>query len=163
LQERERQFWCPTPLREGKQHRRKLRSDKYQPPAAQLLEFCESKSSEEADEDTDVEVGGDAGTGPDAGGAAKSRRKTRSAVAKQSATTAAAAVSAAKAAEKKKRKRKRKASPPPAVETPAIPTPQTREVESEEEEEDDEATEEPPVLEDRPVRRPESPAAKRQW
>jgi hypothetical protein len=30
----------------------------------------------EADEDTDVEVGGDAGTGSDAGGATKSRRKT---------------------------------------------------------------------------------------
>jgi hypothetical protein len=32
LQECERQFWCPAPLREGEQHRRKLRSDKYQPP-----------------------------------------------------------------------------------------------------------------------------------
>jgi hypothetical protein len=36
----------------------------------------------EADEDTDVEVGGDAGTGPDAGGAVKSRHKTRSAAVK---------------------------------------------------------------------------------
>jgi hypothetical protein len=35
----------------------------------------------EADEDTDTEVGGDAGTCPDAGGAAKSRRKTRAAIA----------------------------------------------------------------------------------
>jgi hypothetical protein len=36
----------------------------------------------EADEDTDVEVSGDVGTGPDAGGAGKSRRKTRWTVAK---------------------------------------------------------------------------------
>jgi hypothetical protein len=102
LQERERQLWCPTPLREGKLHQRKLRSDKYQPPAGRLLEFYESDSLVKADEDTDVEVGGDAGTGPNAGGAAKSRRKTRSAVAKQSASSAAVAVSVVKAAEKKK-------------------------------------------------------------
>jgi hypothetical protein len=114
----------------------------------------------EADEDTDIEIGGDARAGPNAGGAAKSQRKTRSVVAKQSATTAAAAVSAVKAAEKKK-KRKRKVSPPPVVETPVIPTPQTREVESNKEE--DEATDEPPVVEDRPTRRSLCPAAKRQW
>jgi hypothetical protein len=72
----------PTPLREGEQHQRKLRSDKYQPPAAQLLEYYESDSSVEADEDTNTEVGGDAGTDPDAGGATKSRRKTRAAVVK---------------------------------------------------------------------------------
>jgi hypothetical protein len=117
----------------------------------------------EADEDTDVEVGGDAGTGPDAGGAVKSRRKTMSVLAKQSATTAAAVVSVVKVAEKKmkKNKRNRKTSPPLAVERPAIPTPQSREVKSEEEEED-EATEAPQVVEDRPVRRSESPATKRQ-
>jgi hypothetical protein len=91
----------------------------------------------EANEDTDVEVSGDAGMGRDPGGAAKSRRKTMSAVAKQSVTTAAAMVSAVKAAEKKKKKRKRKASPPQVVETLAIPTPQTREVESVEEEDDE--------------------------
>jgi hypothetical protein len=79
-------------------------------------------------------------------------------VAKQSASTAAVAVSAVKAAEKK---RKRKASSPPAVATPAIPTPHSREVESEEDEED-EAAEESPVMEERPARRSESPAAKRQ-
>jgi hypothetical protein len=112
----------------------------------------------EADEDTNIEVGGDTGTGPDAGGAAKSRRKTRSVVAKQSATTATAAVSAVKVVEKKK-KRKRKTRPPPAVETPMILTPQPREVESEEE---DEATDEAPVVQDRPVRRSLSSAAKRQ-
>jgi hypothetical protein len=73
----------------------------------------------EADEDTDIEVGGDTRTAPDAGGAAKSRCKTRSAVAKQSDSWAAAAVSAVKAAEKKKKKkRKRKATSPPAVVTP---------------------------------------------
>jgi hypothetical protein len=161
LQEREHQFWCPASLREGELHRRKLRSDKYQPQAARLLEFYESDSSVQANKDTDVEVSNDAGAGPDAGGAAKSRRKTGSVAVKQSATTAAAAVSAVKAAEKKKKKRK--ASPPPTVETSAIATPQSREVESEEEEEEDETTEEPPVVENRPVRRSESPAAKRQW
>jgi hypothetical protein len=125
-----------------------------------LLEFYESDSSVEADEDTDVEVSGNAGTGSDASGAAKSRCKTRSTVVKQLATIAAAvaAVFAVKAAEKKK-KRKRKASSPPAVVTPAIPTPHSREVESEVE---DEATEESPVMEDRPVRRSETPATKRQ-
>jgi hypothetical protein len=114
----------------------------------------------EVDEDTDIEVGGDTGTGPDAGGAAKSRCKTRSAVAKQSVSAAAAAVSAVKAVEKMK-KRKRKVNSPLAVVTPSIPTPRSREVESKEEEED-EAVEELPVEAARPARRPESPAAKRQ-
>jgi hypothetical protein len=67
-----------------------------------LLEFYEFDSSVEDDEETDVEVGGNAGTVPDAGGAGKSQCKTRSAVEKQSVSAAAAAVSAAKAAEKKK-------------------------------------------------------------
>jgi hypothetical protein len=44
----------------------------------------------------------------------------------------------------------------------AISMPQSREVESEEEE-DDEATEEPLVVQDRPVRRSLSLAAKMQW
>jgi hypothetical protein len=85
--------------------------------------------------------------------------------AKQLAVTAAAMVTTVKAMKKNKRKRKRKASPPPAVETPVIPTPQSREVESEEEEEEEEeeeAIKEPPVVQDRPVRRSLSPAAKRQ-
>jgi hypothetical protein len=159
LQEHECQFWCLAPLREGKLHQQKLRSDKYQPPAARLLEFYDSDSSVEADEDTDVKVGSDAGAGPDAGGAAKSRHKTGSKVAKQSASTTVAAVSAVKAAEKKK-KRKRKASSPPVVVTAAIPTPRSREVESEEEEEY-EATEESSIVEDRLARGSESPAAKR--
>jgi hypothetical protein len=111
----------------------------------------------EADEDTDAEAGDDVGTGPGAGSVAKHR--TRSAVGKQSAS-AAAAVSAVKAAEKKK-KRKRKATSPPMVVTPSIPTPRSWEVESEYEEED-EAIEELPVTEDRPLRRSESPAARRQ-
>jgi hypothetical protein len=55
-----------------------------------------------ADKDTNVEVVGDAGTGPDAGGAAKPRRRTRSVVVKQLASSAAVAVSAVKNAEKKK-------------------------------------------------------------
>jgi hypothetical protein len=46
------------------------------------LEFYESDSSVEANEDTDTEVGGDAGMGLDAGGASKSQRKTRAAIAK---------------------------------------------------------------------------------
>jgi hypothetical protein len=122
LQELELQFWCPAPLREGEQHRWKLRSHKYQPPAARLLEFYESDSSVEPDENNDVEVGGDTWTGPDAGGAAMSQRKTSFVVAKHSTTTAAATVFAVKVAEKKK-KRKRKTSALPAIETPTIPTP----------------------------------------
>jgi hypothetical protein len=163
----ELQMWCPVPLSEGELHQRKLRSDKYKPPAGRLLEFYESDSSVEADEDTGDEAeGGDAGAAPDAGGAAKTRRRTtRSAVGKQSAS-AAAAVSAVKATEKKKR-RKRRAGSPPAVVTPSIPTPRSREVESEEEEEEsekekDEAIEELLIPEERPARRSESPAAKRQ-
>jgi hypothetical protein len=96
-------MWCPSPLPESEQHRRKLRSDKYKPPAGRLLEFYESDSSVEGDEDTgDKAGGGDADATPDAGGAAKARRRTRSAVGKQSASAAAAAaISAVKAAEKK--------------------------------------------------------------
>jgi hypothetical protein len=157
-------MWCPAPLPEREQHRRKLRSDKYKPPAGCLLEFYESNSSVEADEDTGDEAeSGDAGAAPDASGAAKARRRTtRSAVGKQS-TSAATAVSAVKATEKKK-KRKRRAGSPPAVVTPSISTPRSREVESEEEseKEKDEAIEELPVPEERPARRSESPAAKRQ-
>jgi hypothetical protein len=114
----------------------------------------------EADEDTIDEAGdGDVGASPDADGAAKPWRRTRSVVGKESTSAVAVAVSAVKAAEKKK-KRKRKATSPPAVVTP------TREVESEEEEEEekekDEAIEELLVTDDRPVRKSESPAAKRQ-
>jgi hypothetical protein len=79
LQMCELQMWCPAPLIEGELHRRKLRSDKYKPPAGRLLEFYESDSSVEADEDTDAEAGGDPGAG-----VAKSRRRTRSMVAKKS-------------------------------------------------------------------------------
>jgi hypothetical protein len=157
-------MWCPAPLLEGEQHQRKLRSDNYKPPVGRLLEFYESDSLVEADEDTSDEAGGgDAGTGSDAGGVAKPRRRTRSMVGKQSASAVAATVSAMKSAEKKK-KRKRKATSPPAVVTPIIPTPRSREVESEEEEEEsekDEAIEELSVTVDRPARRSESPAAKR--
>jgi hypothetical protein len=98
VQERELQMWFLAPLPEGEQHRRKLRSDKYKPPAGRLLEAYESDSSVEADEDTDTE----AGTDPDAGGAMKSRRRTRSTVGKKSASAVAAAISAVKAAEQKK-------------------------------------------------------------
>jgi hypothetical protein len=153
-------MWCPAPLPEGELHGRKLRSDKYKPPAGRLLEFYESDSSVEADEDTDAEAGDDVGMGPDAGGAAKPQRRTRSLAGKQSASAAAAAISAVKAAEKKKM-RKMKAASPSALFTPSILTPHSREVESEDEEED-EAIEELPVTEDRPARRSESPAAKRQ-
>jgi hypothetical protein len=158
-------MWCPAPLPEREQHRRKLRLDKYKPPAGRLLEFYESNLSVEADEDTDDEAeGGDAGPAPDVSGAVKTWRKTtRSVVGKQSAS-AAAAVSAVKAAEKKKRKRR--AASPPAVVTPSISTPHSREVKSEEEEESekekDEAIEELPVPKEQLARRSESPAAKRQ-
>jgi hypothetical protein len=129
------------------------------------LEAYESDSSVEAEEDTNADTGADL----DAGGAVKSRRKTRSTVGKKSASVVAAAISAVKAAEQKKKKRKRKAAPPPAVVTPSIPTPRSWEIESEEEEEEsekekekDEAIEELPVPEERPTRRSKSPAAKRQ-
>jgi hypothetical protein len=152
-------------LRERGQHQRKLRSDKYKPPAVRLLEFYESDSSVEVDEDTGDEAeDGDARAAPDASGAAKARcRTTRSTVGKHSASAATAAVSVVKAAEKKG---KRWAASPPAVVTPSIPTPRSREVESEEEDEEsekekDETIEELPVSE-RPTRRSESPTAKRQ-
>jgi hypothetical protein len=85
-------MWCPAPISEGELHRRKLRSDKYKPPAGRLLEFYESDSLVEDDEDTNVEDGDDVGTGSDAGGAAKPWQRTRSAVGKQPASTAAAVV-----------------------------------------------------------------------
>jgi hypothetical protein len=158
-------MWCLAPLHEGEQRRRKLRSDKYKPPAGRLLEFYELDSSVEADKDIGDEAGdGDAGTDPNAGGAAKPWRRTRSALGKQSASAVAAAVYAVKATEKKK-KRKRKVTSPPAIVTPTIPTPRSREVESEEEEEEEnekeEAVEELPVTEDRPATRSESPTTKR--
>jgi hypothetical protein len=118
----------------------------------------------EADEDTDVE----AGTDPDVGGAVKSQRRSRSTIGKKSASTVVAAISTVKAAEQKKKKRKRKAASPPAVVTPSILTARSQEVESKEEEEEeeekdnDEAIKELPVTEDRPARRLEIPAAKRQ-
>jgi hypothetical protein len=37
LQMHELHMWCSTPLFEGELHRRKLRSDKYKPPAGRLL------------------------------------------------------------------------------------------------------------------------------
>jgi hypothetical protein len=169
---RELQMWCPAPLPEGEIQRRKLRSDKYKPPAGRLLENYESDTSVEADEDTDAEAGADLVVG-----AAKSRRRTKSTVVKKSASAVATAISAVKVAEQKK-KRKRKATSPPAVATPTIPTPRSREVGSEDEEEEkekekkkekekekekDEAVEELLVPEDQAAERPESPAAKRQW
>jgi hypothetical protein len=128
------------------------------------MEAYESDSSVEADEDTDAEVGVDQYVG----GAVKSWRRTRSMVGKKSASAVAAAISAVKAAEQKKKKRERKAAFPLAIVTPSIPTPHLCEVESEEEEEEesekekDEAIEELPVPEERPARRSESHAAKRQ-
>jgi hypothetical protein len=86
-------------------------------------------------------------------------------VGKKSASAVAAAISAVKAAEQKKKKKRRAASPP-AVVTLGIPTPRSREVESEEVEEEekekDEVIKDFSVAEDRPARRSESPAAKRQ-
>jgi hypothetical protein len=159
---RELHMWRSAPLPEGEIHRRKLRSDKYKPPAGRLLENYESDSSVEANEDTHAEAGADPAVGD-----AKSRRRTRSTVAKKSISAVATAISAVKAAEQKKRKRR--AASPPAVATPTILTPHSREVgsedeeeEEEEEEEKDEAIEELPVPEDQAARRPGSLAAKRQ-
>jgi hypothetical protein len=159
----ELQMWCPAPLPEGEIHRRKLRSDKYKPPAGRLLENYESDSSVEADEDTDAEAGADPVIG-----AAKSRRRTRSTVAKKSASAVATTISAVKAAEQKKTRKRRVASPLD-VATPTIPTPRSREVGSEDEEEKeekekekDDVVEELSVPEGQAVGRPESPTAKRQ-
>jgi hypothetical protein len=154
-------MWCLAPLPEGEIHQRKLRSDKYKPPAGRLLENYESDSLVEADEDIDAEAGADPAVST-----AKSRRRTRSTVAKKSASAVATAISAVKAAEQKK-KRKRRVASPPAVATPTIPMPCSREVGSEDEEEEeekekDEAVEELPVPKDQAARRPESPTAKRQ-
>jgi hypothetical protein len=162
---RELQMWCPVPLPEGKLHRRKLRSDKYKPPAGRLLENYESDLLVGADEDTDAEAGADP-----AAGVAKSRRRTRSMIAKKSASAVVTVISTVKVVEqkkkkKKKKKKKRMAASPPTVTTPSILTPRSQEVESEEEEEEKEkheAIEELPVPEDQAVRRSESPAAKRQ-
>jgi hypothetical protein len=115
-------MWCPTPLPDREIKRRKLRSNKYKPPAGHLLENYESDSSVEANKDTDVE----AGTDPVVG-AAKSRRRTRSTVAKKSASAVATAISGVKAAEQKKKRKRRDASPS-AVVTPTILTPCSREV-----------------------------------
>jgi hypothetical protein len=160
----ELQMWCLAPLPKGEIHRRKLRSDKYKPPASRLLENYESDSSVEADKDTDAEAGADL-----AAGTATSQRRTRSTVAKKSASAVATAISAMKAAEQKNR-RKRRVSSPLAVATPTILTPRSREFGSEYEEEEeekekekDEVVEELPVPEDQAARRPESHAAKRQW
>jgi hypothetical protein len=94
LQERELQMWCLAPLPKGEQHRRKLRSDKYKPPAGRLLEAYESDSSVEADEDTDAEARVD-----EDAGIVKSRRRTRSTVGKKSASAVTEAISVVKAAE----------------------------------------------------------------
>jgi hypothetical protein len=138
-----------------------LRSDKYQLPAARLLENYESESSVEANKDTDPEVGDDAGTRLEASSVVKPKGKTRAAAAKQSASTVAMKVVAAKLTKLEvENNRKRKMSPPPVVETLVIPTPTSREVESDEEE--DEATDDPQVFEEHTVRRSLSPTANRQ-
>jgi hypothetical protein len=157
------QFWCPAPLPRGEEPRRKLRSNKYQLPAAQLLENYEFDSSVEADEETNTEVGDDSGTHPEASCAVKPRHTTRAVAAKRSASMATAKDVASRTTklEAGKKKRKRKTSPPPVAETPIIPTRPSREVESDEEEED-EGIDDPLVVEERSVKRSLSPAAKRQ-
>jgi hypothetical protein len=97
-------MWCPAPLPEREQHQRKLRSDKYKPPAGCLLEFYESDSSVEADEDTGDEAeDGNAGAAPDAGGAAKARRRTTRS--EQSIFAAPAAVSVSMPQKRRRRGR----------------------------------------------------------
>jgi hypothetical protein len=93
-------MWCPAPLPEGEIQRRKLRSDKYNPPAGRLLEKYESDSSVEADECTDAEAGADPVVG-----AAKSRRRTRSTVAIKSASAVATAISAVRPQSRRRRRR----------------------------------------------------------
>jgi hypothetical protein len=65
---------CPVPLSKGEEPYRKLMSDKYQPPAAGLLENYKSDSSVEADGDTDPEVGGDVAKHQEASNTAKPGR-----------------------------------------------------------------------------------------
>jgi hypothetical protein len=60
-----------APQRRGEEPQRKLRSGKYHPLAAGLLENYESDSSVEADEDTDPEVGDDVANPLAASGATK--------------------------------------------------------------------------------------------
>jgi hypothetical protein len=102
-------MWCPAPLLEGEIQRRKMRSDKYKPPAGPLLENYESDSLVEADEDTNMEAGADPVVG-----AAKSQRRTRSTMVKKSASAVATAIYAVKAAEQKKKRKRRDASPKPS-------------------------------------------------
>jgi hypothetical protein len=78
----------------------------------------------EADEDTDVEAGDDAGEGSGVGGVSK--RRTRLTVGKKSTSSVAAVVSAVKAVEQKNKNRKRRAASPPVVTTPSIPMPLSR-------------------------------------
>jgi hypothetical protein len=115
-------MWCLAPLPEGEIQRRKLRSEKYKPPAGRLLENYESDSSVEADEHTDVEAGADPVVG-----AAMSRRRTKSTVVKKSASAVATTISAVKAGEQKKKRKRREASPL-AFATPTISMPHSREV-----------------------------------
>jgi hypothetical protein len=118
-----------------------------------LLENYQSYSSVGADEDSDQEVGGDAGSRRGASNATKPGRKTRATTSKQSSSRAAAKVKVAKTVklEADKKKRKRRASPPPVM-----PTPATREVK-----ERDEATDDPSVTNERAKRMSLSPGAKR--
>jgi hypothetical protein len=146
-------MWCPAPLPEGELHRRKLRSDKYKPPAGRLLEFYESDSSVEADEDTDAE----AGVGPSAGGVTKHR--TRSTVGKKSASSIAVAISAMKATEQKKRRGRGGLLPLRRWLLHRFRHPACGRLSRKKEE--DEAIGELPAAEDQPARRPESPAAQR--
>jgi hypothetical protein len=154
------QFWCSAPLPEGEEPRQKLRSEKYQPPAAVLLENNQSDSLVGADEDSDQEVSGDAASRLEVSSATKPRCKTRAATAKLPTTRDVAKADAAKTAklDADKKRRKRKTRPPLAVRTPTIPTPATKEVE----EDEDEAIDDPPVVEDHTTSRSSSPAAKRQ-
>jgi hypothetical protein len=135
--------------------------------------------SVEANEDTGDEAGcGDAGAAPNAGGAAKVRRRTtRSAVGKHSPFAAAAAVKATK-----KKKRKRRAASPPTerghpvrvsisfeknfYRIPFTPPPLWSPYRSFKEEEEEEKEKDETIIElsvqERPARRSESPTAKRQ-
>ena len=77
-------YWCPTPLPEGQEPRRKLRAlEDLKAPPTELLEGYVSDSSVEADVDEDQEVEAASATKP-----AGASRRTRATAGKVSASRA---------------------------------------------------------------------------
>ena len=120
-------YWCPAPLPEGQEARRKLRTlEDLEVPPAELLEGYVSDSSVEADVDEDPEVGATSATKPTG-----ASRRTRVTAGKVSASKAEARKTAELEAEKKRKRGK------------TIVTPLSRPIEAEEEEEEEVEVSEP--------------------